>query len=67
MTGAKIALAVKLVTNRKRQVARMAPRILLSSKESIFDQAPGRKVDFRPENGRGSVRNQAFAPHPEQR
>src|SRR5580704_1498848 len=48
VTGLKIAPAVKLVTSRTRQVPRMAPRILLSSKESIFDQAPGRKVDFRP-------------------
>src|SRR6202158_2635273 len=32
----------------------MAPRILLSSKESIFDQAPGRKATVRPErSGRG--------------
>src|SRR5258705_9107676 len=46
--GEKSAVAVKLVTSRTRQVPRMAPRILLSSKESILDQAPGRKVDFRP-------------------
>src|SRR5882672_11093037 len=65
--GEKIAPAAKLVTRRMRQVARTAPRSLLSSKESIVDQAPGRKVDFRPGDGRGSVRNQAFAPHPEQR
>src|SRR3984893_17446928 len=53
ITGVKIAPAAKLVASRTRQVPRMAPRILLSSKESIFDQAPGRKVDFRPErNGR---------------
>jgi hypothetical protein len=46
----------------------MAPRILLSSKESIFDQAPGRKVDFGPaERPRLSIRNQAFAPHPKPR
>src|SRR3984893_3537059 len=68
ITGANSAPAVKLVTKRTRQVPRIAPRILLSSKESIFDQAPGRKFDFRPErNGRGSARNQAFAPHPEPR
>src|SRR3984957_11296324 len=48
MTGAKIAPAAKLVTNRTIQDVRMAPITLLSSKESIFDQAPGRKVDFRP-------------------
>src|SRR5207248_10026562 len=41
--GAKSAPAVKLVTSRTRQVPRIAPRILLSSKESIGDQAPGRK------------------------
>src|ERR1700675_1497995 len=34
--GVKSAPAVKLVTSRMRQVPRMAPRILLSSKESIF-------------------------------
>src|ERR1700676_1264833 len=66
--GANSAPAVKLVTNKMRQVPRIAPRILLSSKESISDQAPGRKVDFRPEgNGRGCIRNRAFAPHPEPR
>src|SRR3984957_8956622 len=43
ITGAKIAPAVKLVTSRTRQVPRMAPSILLISKESILDQAPGRK------------------------
>src|SRR3984893_5504484 len=43
----------------------MAPRILLSSKESIFDQAPGRKCRLRPARiGRGCIRNQAFAPPP---
>ena len=68
ITGAKIAPAVKLVTSRTRQVPRMAPRILLSSKESILDQAPGRKVDFRPaRRPRMSIRNQAFAPHPKHR
>ena len=39
--GVKIAPAAKLVTRRRRQVPRTAPRILLSSKESISDQAPG--------------------------
>src|ERR1700730_13375549 len=68
IAGAKITPAVKLVTNRTRQVPRIAPRTLLSSKESISDQAPGRKVDFRPEgDGRGCIRNRAFAPHPEPR
>jgi hypothetical protein len=52
------APAVKLVTSRRRQVASMAPRILLSSKESIFDQAPGRKVDLKAgETARMSIRN----------
>src|SRR5580692_1663215 len=51
ITGAKIAPAAKLVASRTRQVARMAPRILLSSKESILDQAPGRNVDL----GRGET------------
>ena len=46
--AAKIAPAAKLDTSRTRQVARTAPRILLSSKESIFDQAPGRNFDLRP-------------------
>src|ERR1700730_14414854 len=40
ITGEKIAPAAKLVTRRRMQVPRMAPRILLSSKESILDQAP---------------------------
>src|SRR5216683_3167367 len=43
ITGEKIAPAAKLVTRRRMQVPRIAPRILLSSKESIFDQAPGLK------------------------
>jgi hypothetical protein len=42
--GVNTALAAKLVTRTRMQVARMAPRILLSSKESIVDQAPSRKV-----------------------
>src|SRR5215204_4859967 len=41
--GVKTACAAKLVTSRRMQVARSAPMILLSSKESISDQAPGRK------------------------
>src|SRR5260370_26036173 len=66
--GLNNAWAVKLVTNRTKQLPRIAPRTLLSSKMPISDQAPGRKVDFRPEgNGRGCVRSQAFAPHPEPR
>src|SRR6185295_7578976 len=43
--GVKIACAAKLVTRTRMQ----APRILLSSKESIVDQAPGRKVTKGPE------------------
>ena len=42
--GVNTALAAKLVTRTRMQVARIAPRILLSSKESIVDQAPSRKV-----------------------
>src|ERR1700710_283088 len=65
--GEKIALAVKLVTRSRMQVPRMAPMILLSSKESIADQAPALKVDGRPaERPRDSIRNQAFALHPQQ-
>src|SRR5580765_7570822 len=41
--GANIAPAAKLVTRTRMQVPRRAPIILLSSKESILDQAPGRK------------------------
>src|SRR3954471_20512076 len=52
--GEKIAPAPKLVTRSRMQVPRMAPRILLSSKESIVAQAPALKVDVRPANGRGS-------------
>src|SRR5882672_5722410 len=44
--GENSALAVKLVTSSTRQVPSTAPRILLSSKESIVDQAPGRKVEM---------------------
>src|SRR6266478_327068 len=47
--GLKSAAAVKLVTRRTRQVPRMAPRILLSSNDSIADQAPGRKKSMWPE------------------
>ena len=67
ITGAKIAPAVKLVTSRTRQVPRMAPRILLSSKESIFGSGsrPERSTLGRRERPRMSIRNQAFAPHPE--
>src|SRR3978361_1700203 len=65
--GVKIAPAPKLVTRSRMQVPRMAPMILLSSKESIADQAPALKVDGRPaERPRGSIRNQAFALHPQQ-
>src|SRR5580704_19196449 len=69
LLGAKSALAAKLVTSKMRQVPRTAPRILLSSKESIVDQAPGRKCrllagEKRP---RLAPRNRAFAPHPERR
>src|SRR6267378_7254699 len=58
--GAKSAPAVKLVTSRMRQVPRMAPRILLSSKESIFRsgsrpegrlKAGGTAADERQESG----------------
>src|SRR6202035_1325541 len=64
--GANSAPAVKLVTSKTRQVPRMAPRILLSSKESILDQAPGRKCRLKAgeKRPRMGVRNQAFAPHP---
>src|SRR6201999_2550556 len=44
--GANSAFAVKLVISNTRQVASTAPRILLISKESISDQAPGRKVEL---------------------
>src|SRR5437016_5930011 len=47
--GEKIAPAAKLVTSSRMQVPRMAPMILLSSKESILAQAPAREVDVRPE------------------
>ena len=43
--GQNSALAVKLVTSRRRQVPSTAPRILFSSKESISGQAPHRKKD----------------------
>src|SRR5882757_3524904 len=42
--GEKTALAVRFITIKTRQVPRIAPIILLSSKESISDQAPRRKV-----------------------
>src|SRR5882757_10868937 len=65
--GVKTAFAAKLVTSTRMQVPKSAPRILLSSKESISDQAPGRKDDLRPGGGRGKgLRYQAFAPHPRQ-
>src|SRR6266478_711773 len=41
--GENSASAVKFVTRSTRQLASTAPIILLSSKESILDQAPGRK------------------------
>src|SRR6185437_542475 len=41
--GANHAFAAKFVTSRTMQVASTAPSILLISKESISDQAPGRK------------------------
>src|SRR6185312_17527027 len=65
--GANIALAVKFITRRTMQVASTAPRILLISKESILDQAPGRKgskgAAGRPPEQPG---NRAFASHPKQ-
>src|SRR3984885_2682270 len=68
ITGAKIAPAAKLVASRTRQVARMAPRILLSSKESILDQAPGRDVDFRPRETAADERQESgFRTAPEPR
>src|SRR5215470_6657478 len=51
--GVNTAWAAKLVTRTRMQVPRIAPRILLSSKESILDQAPGRKVTKGRRNGRG--------------
>src|SRR5882757_11360877 len=66
--GEKIAPAPKLVTRRRMQVPRIAPIILLSSKESISDQAPG--LECRLQAGkrpRESLRNRRFAPHPQQR
>src|ERR1700730_16277225 len=57
--GAKSALAVKLVTSRTRQVPRMAPRILLSSKESIFGSGS------RPEGRRSGRRETAADKHQE--
>src|SRR3954451_13758139 len=44
--GENSALAVKLVTSRMRQVPSTAPRILLSSKESISGQAPHRNNEL---------------------
>jgi len=66
--GANSALAVKLVTSRTRQVPRMAPRILLSSKESILDQAPGRNVDLGRGETAGDERQESgFRTAPERR
>src|SRR3954447_3788233 len=50
--GENSALAVKLVTSRRRQVPSTAPRILFSSKESIAGQAPHRKKDRAAQCGR---------------
>ena len=62
----KGAAAAKLVTSRTRQVPRIAPRILLSSKESILDQGsrPERSTLGRRGTAAKCIRNQAFAPHP---
>ena len=43
-TGANSALAVKFMTSSMRQLARSAPRILLSSKESMSNSAPSPKA-----------------------
>src|ERR1700733_14042792 len=68
ITGEKIAPAAKLVASRTRQVARTAPMILLSSKESILDQAPGRNVDFRPRETAADERQESgFRTAPEPR
>src|SRR6202035_5810915 len=59
---------VKLVTSRTRQVPRTAPRILLSSKESILDQAPGRNVDLgRGETAEDERQESGFRTAPEPR
>src|ERR1700722_12384220 len=68
ITGAKSAPAAKLVTSKTRQVPRMAPRILLSSKESILDQAPGRNVDLgRGETAGDGRQESGFRTAPERR
>src|SRR6202045_4128067 len=68
IAGLKIALAVKLVTSRTRQVARMAPRILLSSKESILDQGPRpERSTFRPERRPRMHQESGFRTAPEPR
>src|SRR6185312_17129833 len=66
--GANIALAVKFITRRTMQVASTAPRILLISKESILDQAPGRKGCRRTRPCRPPEQpgNRTFAAHPKQ-
>src|SRR3954451_7123967 len=59
--GENNAWAVKLVTSRMRQVPSTAPRILLSSKESISGQAPHRKKEQRPSGRQDEPReNQTF-------
>src|SRR4051794_41251200 len=53
--GANIALAAKLVTRTRMQVPRMAPIILLSSKESILAQAPD--LESRPKRSMSGRQN----------
>src|SRR6185503_13630219 len=67
ITGAKIAWAAKLVTRRTRQVPRRAPRILLSSKESIVGSGsrPGDRLKAG-KTAAGARQESAFAPHPQQ-
>src|SRR6266700_2907656 len=70
--GANIAPAAKLVTRTMIEVPRMAPIILLSSKESILAQAPGlrkRALKDRRKAGKtaADAKNHAFALHPQQR
>src|SRR5262249_38209467 len=68
--AANIALEVKFSTRRTIQVASTAPMILLSSKESILAQAPGRKGSKKGVKGAAgrprTAQDSPIAAHPEQ-
>src|SRR4029077_18279367 len=65
LSGVNSALAVKFVISKTRQVPRMAPIILLSSKESILIRPHAGNVEFgRRGTATDEPQESGFRPHP---